>query len=53
MTTWFDEQKQLKALWQSVKDDEEELNDFFPGGEDDYKCRRVRTCQTCALSDFE
>ena len=41
-TTWGDERTELKGLWKSVQDDDEELLLFFPGGHDDFKSRMVR-----------
>ena len=37
-TTWGDERTELKGLWKSVQDDDEELLLFFPGGHGDFKC---------------
>jgi len=39
--TWFDERDKLKELCASLQDDDEEMLEFFLGGEDEYKCMRV------------
>ena len=51
--TWGEERTQLEDLWNSVRDDDEELLLFFPGGEDEFKCRMVsQACMAPSTSDL-